>query len=672
MLSKRPCRIRRVKCGEEKPACLRCTSTGRTCDGYDKDRSPSRVRVVLDPLEGAELAKSEFLKACQWNEALRYMRPLAPDIDGSKVSRRFFHGYRPIPIDSELCVFADFWNRVAPQAVGDHPNQHPHDPSVRHAMVALGAAYQLFRHPDEPLPADFTRDSLEVFTIQQYNQSIARLQPHVRSSSLDSVRVTLLCCLAFIFLETLRANHDAAVTHFINGLKILQSLEPTSFGFFASTALLPTASGGTFTMADIIRLFGQLEVTACFFPNAIRPVVALHGYRGRLLDDGASISTSPPSDMASLHHLLTIFHRDVMAYLHETYHGEYRSVRTPLHQRQHAALLSRSSRLNTILASLPADTTAGAATTTISYRHHLTFLNFRTAQLLLITGGAAPPSSTPPPPPPPPLPIPPTAALGNAILHHAAILHASPISSLHCAHSPSQPTAAFASPLSAPLYLAAATSPQLQAQAVRLLAATLITPTRSSSSSSSSSSSLGTTTTAASSTSTISNKNREADNHHHNNRSIRTITRRLERIIAASRKHQQHGSSNQTWIWEPILLFSLPSSSSSSSEKVKGKGNSLETGTSSDNNNNNSIPRSLTGLGCMPGVFDALWRVEGGEGEGEGEDNDGDNTGVEEEGDHDDDDDDDGDDDGNEDEGDDDDEGEDAEGEGEDDEMDWS
>src|SRR2546430_8793957 len=27
-------RIRRVKCGEEKPHCLRCPSSGRVCDGY--------------------------------------------------------------------------------------------------------------------------------------------------------------------------------------------------------------------------------------------------------------------------------------------------------------------------------------------------------------------------------------------------------------------------------------------------------------------------------------------------------------------------------------------------------------------------------------------------------------------------------------------------------------
>ncbi len=28
------CRIRKVKCDEGKPTCARCTSTGRTCDGY--------------------------------------------------------------------------------------------------------------------------------------------------------------------------------------------------------------------------------------------------------------------------------------------------------------------------------------------------------------------------------------------------------------------------------------------------------------------------------------------------------------------------------------------------------------------------------------------------------------------------------------------------------------
>ncbi|TVY86445.1 Transcriptional regulatory protein [Lachnellula willkommii] len=35
------CKIRRVKCDEAKPACNRCSSTGRKCDGFPQDPSSS-------------------------------------------------------------------------------------------------------------------------------------------------------------------------------------------------------------------------------------------------------------------------------------------------------------------------------------------------------------------------------------------------------------------------------------------------------------------------------------------------------------------------------------------------------------------------------------------------------------------------------------------------------
>ncbi|KAJ3492653.1 hypothetical protein NLG97_g5246 [Lecanicillium saksenae] len=35
------CRIRRVKCDEGRPACKKCISTGRTCDGYETPAAPS-------------------------------------------------------------------------------------------------------------------------------------------------------------------------------------------------------------------------------------------------------------------------------------------------------------------------------------------------------------------------------------------------------------------------------------------------------------------------------------------------------------------------------------------------------------------------------------------------------------------------------------------------------
>lgn len=47
------CRIRRIKCDEEKPFCRRCVSTGRKCDGYNSHqlRFPSQtVSSVVAPV----------------------------------------------------------------------------------------------------------------------------------------------------------------------------------------------------------------------------------------------------------------------------------------------------------------------------------------------------------------------------------------------------------------------------------------------------------------------------------------------------------------------------------------------------------------------------------------------------------------------------------------------
>lgn len=46
------CRLRRVKCGEEKPYCLRCTSSGRQCGGYLAVPRPRSQTLELQPYHG--------------------------------------------------------------------------------------------------------------------------------------------------------------------------------------------------------------------------------------------------------------------------------------------------------------------------------------------------------------------------------------------------------------------------------------------------------------------------------------------------------------------------------------------------------------------------------------------------------------------------------------------
>jgi hypothetical protein len=395
-------RIRRVKCGEEKPACVRCTSTGRTCDGYDNG-VPPRIRT-LEFQRSAETAKLEFLKAYQWNEALRSMRPIAADIDGTDLEKTFFRRFRFLAangLTNHVCNFTTFWSRVTPEIAHQ-------DSAVKHAVIALGAAYETFqlspheksvekrsaKDVDTGSSDDFTDEDLEVFTIQQYNKSISKLQRHVGSSSPESIKVTLTCCLAFICLETLRGHHGAAVTHLINGLNILQMLPLEEFDFLSdlndeNDPQGPRAPAYTVTgcgMRDVVDLFGRLEVSACFFASGLTPIVAERGYAHRRFDDGTS--SKYPSEYycpRQAHRAYTYFLRDVLARLYETSQELPTSPfwSDPRQQRQHDCLRLRAARLDVLMQRFLSSPYAPQPDTDEHYCIYLDLLHFRAAQILL-------------------------------------------------------------------------------------------------------------------------------------------------------------------------------------------------------------------------------------------------------------------------------------------------
>ncbi|KAI1805901.1 hypothetical protein F4811DRAFT_569698 [Daldinia bambusicola] len=320
--------IRRVKCDETKPACTRCTSTGRKCDGYDgapppRPKKPSAAAAASSSSPsppssssvsadqqllsatapfymlaafgsggggsgGADgyltrrhdLARNSFAAACRGNSALQVLRPLAADIQGTEEERAYFHRFRRAA-EAGLALHASslgaaFWRRLVPQ-VGHS------DAAVRHALIALGAAYESMQwrqgqqslgqqqeqrqnhnsqtttttttmrlkqrvprtspslrggspsaeqsYISTPPPEDNYQsgDQLELFMIQQYNLSIYHLQRHVQPGSPpESVETTLICCLIFVCIETSRGNEAAALAHVANGLQIIRALPPDS------------------------------------------------------------------------------------------------------------------------------------------------------------------------------------------------------------------------------------------------------------------------------------------------------------------------------------------------------------------------------------------------------------------------------------------------------------
>ncbi|KAI0392806.1 hypothetical protein F5Y17DRAFT_336956 [Xylariaceae sp. FL0594] len=178
------CKIRRIKCDEARPDCLRCTSTGRSCDGYVSTSAPITIGVPSTP----------SLK-----------------IQASPRSRRslafFTHRTRP-----QLAGFfgSEFWERLVLQAAF-------HEPAVRHAVFAIGSCHERAMYHKE-------KGEVEWFAVQEYNHAIRHLiHPSTGMGKGNaSVDVYLIMSILFACLENIQGNHASAIAHLQSGVKLLR------------------------------------------------------------------------------------------------------------------------------------------------------------------------------------------------------------------------------------------------------------------------------------------------------------------------------------------------------------------------------------------------------------------------------------------------------------------
>ncbi|OCL12578.1 hypothetical protein AOQ84DRAFT_269445, partial [Glonium stellatum] len=189
------CRIRHVKCDEARPACNRCTSTGRKCDGYPEPsetecgKSTHRSLTVNLPALTA-LANQPRLGTDRENRA-----------------QEFFQ----VQTISQLTeVFrSELWDRYVLQLALS-------EPSIHYAKVALGAIHLSF---STGTPSISGED--ELFALQQYNKAISRI---VHPPKPLSPIVVLVACYMFSCFETIRGNHEASFRHTASGLQLISTM----------------------------------------------------------------------------------------------------------------------------------------------------------------------------------------------------------------------------------------------------------------------------------------------------------------------------------------------------------------------------------------------------------------------------------------------------------------
>ncbi|KAN0098436.1 hypothetical protein V8E51_014099 [Hyaloscypha variabilis] len=194
----RVCKIRRVKCDETKPACRRCTSTGRKCEGYPASRDSQSP-----PVKSPHLAVAAIHSLSVYH--------VSSDIPGDSAERRSFYYLREHAVYDISGYFeSEFWDRLVLQ-IGHT------EPSVRHALLALSSLCETYESQDL---IDAQSRFRVHFALHHYNTAV-RLVAEYPSTSQPRLDVILTSCLVFAWLEIMRNEFDTGLRHLKSGLKIL-------------------------------------------------------------------------------------------------------------------------------------------------------------------------------------------------------------------------------------------------------------------------------------------------------------------------------------------------------------------------------------------------------------------------------------------------------------------
>ncbi|PYI03204.1 hypothetical protein BO78DRAFT_375519 [Aspergillus sclerotiicarbonarius CBS 121057] len=202
----RTCRARHVKCDETPGACRNCTSTGRSCDGYDIQRLPAAGKSLVKLL-GAPQITVDIRTGFRW----------AMTSDERRCFAYFQH--HTVPTFREM-FDSSLWQRLVLQMAQS-------DPAVYHAAVALSALHQDSEAKGMPLAADIPThpDPWLCFAQEQLGRAFQILTRRRSSHDPRLRNITLLCCLLFVLSDLLRGQYDGAFVHLQSGLRILQELQ---------------------------------------------------------------------------------------------------------------------------------------------------------------------------------------------------------------------------------------------------------------------------------------------------------------------------------------------------------------------------------------------------------------------------------------------------------------
>lgn len=181
---------------------MRCTKTGRRCDGYldAKTMSQRRRRTGLNG-HGVGEPQAPLALLYEW---------------ASADERRAFHFFQHV---TAPCLSGDldgpFWRMLVLQICQS-------EPAVRHAVLAVSSLHEGMVQATMMMPyAD--ADHRHSFALFQYNRAIACLLDQMRTVDARPL-VPLLTCVLFVCIELMQSKDKESLIHLEQGRQILNQL----------------------------------------------------------------------------------------------------------------------------------------------------------------------------------------------------------------------------------------------------------------------------------------------------------------------------------------------------------------------------------------------------------------------------------------------------------------
>ncbi|KAH7393168.1 hypothetical protein BKA64DRAFT_78517 [Cadophora sp. MPI-SDFR-AT-0126] len=249
------CKIRRKKCDQTQPACLRCTSTGRTCDfltspapqGLNESSKsqvsqPSPEPKLIIANERKQQYRFRYLFVTEHPKSLPSFTTISDPAEA-----RHFDFFRAVCTSSIFTHFDDnLWKGIILRAAHT-------EPFVLHAVLAIGALTRYNSHaPSYPT-------SVLEYSLKKYSLASRILGQKMKSGTADW-KLTVLGSLIFLAIEVLQGHEMGALLHMRSGKAILKSLSA-----WKPDLHNPASARGRKYAAHVIADSGDSEdlVTAC-------------------------------------------------------------------------------------------------------------------------------------------------------------------------------------------------------------------------------------------------------------------------------------------------------------------------------------------------------------------------------------------------------------------------